>query len=353
MLADDTVLEASRRRIVRTIALGLIGTTALLLLIVGVVLVISPSAGVALYGALVFVVGCGALSTFLLVPNQPAWRSLIPLQSTFFIALLLLGILLPEMRLLALPFSTFIILLTGLGGQRRLTLISAVLISVMITVVNLLPAVPGFNLSAEALLPTLSVMAPVILVLMIWLVLDRILQTQNDALLLADHRASEAERAHQEVSNARTQAEQRNTELVRSLDLVETLELPVLNIGEHLLAVPLVGHLDSRRLAAISDAVLHKVAEQGAHTVVFDITGIAIVDTAVAQGLVQTAQAIRLLGARSLISGIRPAVAQTISDLGIDLGDLHPVTNLQEALLLAEGRLQGFTTQKVASQTKL
>jgi rsbT co-antagonist protein RsbR len=59
-------------------------------------------------------------------------------------------------------------------------------------------------------------------------------------------------------------------------DLVQTRELPVLNIGEHVLAVPLVGHLDSRRLAAIRNAVLRKVAEQRTHTVIFDITGIAM-----------------------------------------------------------------------------
>jgi anti-anti-sigma factor len=114
------------------------------------------------------------------------------------------------------------------------------------------------------------------------------------------------------------------------------LELPIIPVGQHILAVPLVGDLDSRRAASIQQRLLEEVAEQRAQVVVLDVTGISLLDTAVAQSLIETAQAVRLLGARALLSGIRPEVAQTLIGLDIDLGTLQSVANLGEALELVQ-----------------
>jgi anti-anti-sigma factor len=99
--------------------------------------------------------------------------------------------------------------------------------------------------------------------------------------------------------------------------------------------VPLVGDLDSRRAASIQQRLLEEIAEQRAQSVVLDVTGITLLDSAVAQSLMQTAQAARLLGAQTFLSGIRPEVAQTLISLDIDLGAMRSVANLGEALELA------------------
>jgi rsbT co-antagonist protein RsbR len=113
------------------------------------------------------------------------------------------------------------------------------------------------------------------------------------------------------------------------------LSTPVVRLWEGIIAVPLVGTLDSARTQLVMEKLLDTLVVTGADHAVIDITGVATVDTEVAQHLLKTVSAARLLGAQCTISGIRPQVAQTIVSLGIDFGDIATKASLADALALA------------------
>jgi rsbT co-antagonist protein RsbR len=113
------------------------------------------------------------------------------------------------------------------------------------------------------------------------------------------------------------------------------LSTPVVRLWDGIIAVPLVGTLDSARTQLVMEKLLNTlVAEEASHAVI-DITGVPTVDTEVAQHLLKTVSAARLLGAECTISGIRPQVAQTIVSLGIEFGDIATKATLADALSLA------------------
>jgi rsbT co-antagonist protein RsbR len=113
------------------------------------------------------------------------------------------------------------------------------------------------------------------------------------------------------------------------------LSTPVVRLWDGIIAVPLVGTLDSARTQLVMEKLLDTLVATGADHAVIDITGVPTVDTEVAQHLLKTVSAARLLGAQCTISGIRPQVAQTIVSLGIEFGDIATKANLADALALA------------------
>jgi rsbT co-antagonist protein RsbR len=113
------------------------------------------------------------------------------------------------------------------------------------------------------------------------------------------------------------------------------LSTPVVRLWEGIIAVPLVGTLDSARTQTVMEKLLETLVATGAGHAVIDITGVPTVDTEVAQHLLKTVGAARLLGAECSISGIRPQVAQTIVSLGIEFGDIATKATLADALALA------------------
>lgn len=113
------------------------------------------------------------------------------------------------------------------------------------------------------------------------------------------------------------------------------LSTPVVRLWEGIVAVPLVGTLDSARTQLVMEKLLETLVSTGAEEAVIDITGVPTVDTEVAQHLLKTVGAARLLGARCTVSGIRPQVAQTIVSLGIEFGDIATKATLADALGLA------------------
>ena len=121
------------------------------------------------------------------------------------------------------------------------------------------------------------------------------------------------------------------------------LSTPVVRLWEDIIAVPLVGTLDSARTQLVMEKLLETLVATGAGHAVIDITGVPTVDTEVAQHLLKTVAAARLLGAECTISGIRPQVAQTIVSLGIEFGDIATKATLADALAHALNR----TGQKV------
>ena len=117
----------------------------------------------------------------------------------------------------------------------------------------------------------------------------------------------------------------------------ELLELstPVIKLWQGVLAVPMIGTLDSSRTQVVMEALLQKIVETESSLAIIDITGVPTVDTLVAQHLLKTVSAIRLMGADCIISGIRPQIAQTIVHLGIDLQGIMTKSSLADALALA------------------
>jgi rsbT co-antagonist protein RsbR len=117
----------------------------------------------------------------------------------------------------------------------------------------------------------------------------------------------------------------------------ELLELstPVVQLWDEILALPLVGTLDSDRTQIVMETLLHRIVESGAAVAILDITGVPTVDTLVAQHLMKTVAATRLMGADCIISGIRPQIAQTIVHLGVDLSAVMTKATLADAFAAA------------------
>ncbi len=130
---------------------------------------------------------------------------------------------------------------------------------------------------------------------------------------------------------------QQSRESVINRQQQELLELstPVIKLWEGVLAVPMIGTLDSARTQLVMEALLQRIVETGSQLAIIDITGVPTVDTLVAQHLLKTVSAIRLMGADCIISGIRPQIAQTIVHLGIELQGIATKATLADALMLA------------------
>jgi rsbT co-antagonist protein RsbR len=127
-------------------------------------------------------------------------------------------------------------------------------------------------------------------------------------------------------------------------DLLE-LSTPVIKLFEGVLAVPMIGTLDSSRTQVVMETLLQRIVDTGSKLAIIDITGVPTVDTLVAQHLLKTVAAIRLMGAECIISGIRPQIAQTIVHLGIDLQGIASKSSLADALALAMDQ-QGFVVTR-------
>jgi rsbT co-antagonist protein RsbR len=118
-------------------------------------------------------------------------------------------------------------------------------------------------------------------------------------------------------------------------EAIQELSTPIIPLYAGILAVPLVGRVDSQRAQALTEAMLEAIAREQAEMVLLDITGVAVVDTNVANHLMQTARAAALLGSQVVLVGISAEVAQTLVQLGLDLGQLVTLSNLQSGLEFA------------------
>ncbi|WNH53561.1 STAS domain-containing protein [Stenotrophomonas oahuensis] len=127
----------------------------------------------------------------------------------------------------------------------------------------------------------------------------------------------------------------------------EMLELstPVVKLWDGVLALPMIGTLDSQRTQVVMESLLQRIVDTGSEIAIIDITGVPTVDTLVAQHLLKTVTAIRLMGADAIISGVRPQIAQTIVHLGLDLQGIVTKANLADALALALKRTGQVVTQ--------
>ena len=138
-----------------------------------------------------------------------------------------------------------------------------------------------------------------------------------------------------------TEVYQKGREHVILRQQEEMLELstPVVKLWDGVLALPMIGTLDSARTQIVMEALLQRIVETGANVAIIDITGVPTVDTLVAQHLIKTITAARLMGADCIISGIRPQIASTIVHLGVDLSDVITKASLADAFALALERI--------------
>ena len=138
-----------------------------------------------------------------------------------------------------------------------------------------------------------------------------------------------------------TEIFQKSREETISRHQSEMLELstPVVTLWQGVLALPLIGTLDSERTQVVMEALLQRIVETGSTIAILDITGVPTVDTLVAQHLLKTVAASRLMGADCIISGIRPQIAQTIVHLGVDLNSVTTKATLADAFAVALKRL--------------
>ncbi|MGW7409985.1 PAS domain S-box protein [Streptomyces sp. NPDC054833] len=131
--------------------------------------------------------------------------------------------------------------------------------------------------------------------------------------------------------------ERRETEqrLQRQRDEILELSTPVIQVWDKVLALPIIGTLDTLRATRLTEGLLEKIAQSQAEVAILDISGVPTIDTQVAQHLLKTVQAAALMGTVSIMSGVRPETAQSMVHLGIDMGHLRSRNTLQDALQLA------------------
>jgi rsbT co-antagonist protein RsbR len=134
-------------------------------------------------------------------------------------------------------------------------------------------------------------------------------------------------------------------------EAIRELSTPVLPFREGMLLLPIIGQIDSQRARQLTEHLLESIRINRAKVIVIDITGVATVDSRVANHLVQTVEAARLMGAEVVISGISPEIALTMVTLGIDLGPVHTVGDLQDGIEHAE-QLLGYRVKKFAETGK-
>ena len=146
-------------------------------------------------------------------------------------------------------------------------------------------------------------------------------------------------------------ARSREDVIRRQQDELIELSTPVVKLWDGVVALPLIGTLDSARTQVVMESLLERIVQTDSTIAIIDITGVPTVDTLVAQHLLRTVAAARLMGADCIISGIRPQIAQTIVHLGLDLSEVTTKSSLSDAVIVALART-GFEIRRRATATQ-
>ena len=134
--------------------------------------------------------------------------------------------------------------------------------------------------------------------------------------------------------------------ILRQTDEIAEISTPVIQVWDGILALPIIGTLDSARTQIVMESLLQEIVESSSSIAILDISGVPAVDSLVAQHLIKTVSATRLMGAECIISGIRPEIAQTVVHLGIDLSDVVTKSTLASALKTAFKMMELQVTNK-------
>lgn len=135
-----------------------------------------------------------------------------------------------------------------------------------------------------------------------------------------------------QLTQSKLEIEQKLQMIEQQRSEIEELSAPIIDLWDDVLAVPLVGHVDTERTARITEALLHRVVASRTRWVIIDLTGVSDVDETTAGSLVQLTAGAELIGARCIVTGIRPAIVEALLTFGAPLGRLNPCRTLQEGL---------------------
>ena len=139
-------------------------------------------------------------------------------------------------------------------------------------------------------------------------------------------------RRQEQVERLETQIREKMAVIEAQASLLDQLAVPVIQVWDNILLLPLIGVIDSRRATQVTESLLQSIARAGARFVILDITGVPMVDTSVASYLVRAVQAAQLLGCQSILAGISPEIAQTLVGLGVDFSHILTRATLQNGL---------------------
>ena len=176
----------------------------------------------------------------------------------------------------------------------------------------------------------------------------------NQRIVELQARVVEIEQSEQALRvSSEAQLREINTQQQQLLDVIREISTPVMPVHDEVLVLPLVGTIDSARSARIMETLLTGIQENAAEVVIIDITGVPIVDTAVANHLIQATRAATLLGAHCVLVGVSAEVAQTLVQLGVNLSTLVTRSNLQAGITYAlERQGRAITRQERVSNGK-
>jgi rsbT co-antagonist protein RsbR len=176
-------------------------------------------------------------------------------------------------------------------------------------------------------------------------------EIKDPAVLFEETRKLNRLMDHLSIISFETFIKGREEVILRQTDEIAEISTPVIRVWDGILALPIIGTLDSQRTQVVMENLLQEIVETGSSIAILDISGVPAVDSLVAQHLIKTVAATRLMGAECIISGIRPEIAQTIVHLGIDLSTIVTKASLASALQFAFTKLS-LTVKKVITEKK-
>ena len=169
-------------------------------------------------------------------------------------------------------------------------------------------------------------------------------------VLTAIHEKDGTLRGYGKVTRDLTERKQTEERLQQQSREIMELSTPVMQVWQGVVVAPLIGSLDSQRTQQFMERLLNRVVETNSPMALVDIMGVPMIDTQTAQHLIETISAVRLLGAQVVLTGVRPAIAQTLVHLGIDLSDITTRSSLAAGLLVALDMLNLQVVSKSASR---
>jgi anti-anti-sigma regulatory factor len=221
------------------------------------------------------------------------------------------------------------IMIAGMILGANSTIIVGIITSLLLLLVPTLRDIPW---NTRVIVTVFVMMIVTVLLWLIISMLEGLFQnSEQQRLALLDNQVELAQR-EQILLDTNNNLHRSNDEMTRLIDLVRELEIPIIPLLSGVLVVPLVGQLDTRRMNTLMTMLLSAVHNRRSRIVILDITGVSLIDTAVAMYLQEMARAIRLLGAQAMLAGINANIAQTITQLGISFEGIQTFAQLQDSV---------------------
>jgi rsbT co-antagonist protein RsbR len=315
---------------------GLIWILGSLSLAIGIVAIVAglDSAFIVLAGSIILFTIC-AVAARSLVPRQRFMESLLLVGVPMFLIAIGAAFVFPNASYLIALATVIMMLLAGKILSPRVVVPIAIMGLVLFLPMAIMAQLGAFDAAYDRvgivgayIVPIITVAALAFTALLVF-VLNNVLL---EALAEAEQRGHLAEVARADQSTMLTQVQQQSADQARLLELVRELEIPVIPLFAGVLAMPIVGHLDTQRMTALTSSLLDEVVRHRAHTVIVDLTAMAVSINAIASRLLNMAQSVRLLGAEVMITGIKAEVAQALVALGISFEQITTAASLQDGI---------------------